>query len=1066
MRAGFLGMVLLAAATVAEAAVVHVKPTGSDANSGASWADAKQTVSAALAVANTGDEIWVAAGTYHERIRNRVVGGLSVDVALYGGFAGTEASTGQRDLAANVTVLDGDLLGSVVTIDSLAGPAMRIDGFRIRYGDAIFGGGISITGAAPTIENNDILGNQADHGGGIMVWAYKTTAPVAHARIAYNVIQTNRGGSGGGGIAIVGSSPEIRGNVILRNTTGGYGGGIGVWVTDSSRVARPWIANNFLYENAANRTTMGMLVGGGGVYATERNIGGEPVAFGVCTPRIQDNVLAANAAIACGGGIAIVNADTESAPIVNNTVVGNSGSGICWGNAGPTLVNNLVALNTWGMEEDVGNPVPETVRHNNVWGNTVHGEDTDFFQLADRTGSDGNVSADPLLARYGSGRLRLQPGSSCIDAGDDTAAGTGRTDVDGQPRILGAHVDIGADESDGTPWPDDPAIVRVSPTGDDAHDGSSWALAKRTVANAVDTSWRLGGGEVWVRAGTYPEHLTLSAWVDVYGGFAGNETARIQRVPSSNLTVLDGGGTPPVVSCGLSGYRVGGIDGFRITGGGTYTGGLPLPPPSSPAGQGGGVRCAVASPVIRGNEIVRNSLGDPFTTPFEGPGVGGGISLLGSHALVENNTIADNEALSRSSTGGGIYAEWSVPDLVGNTIATNRAPEGSAVYAIFARPALFRNVVRQNEHYYIPPSYFGSSVGAVALMQCWDVDITANTFLSNVADVGGAMYLNQPERGTVADNVFVDNWAYSRQLSTGGEGGAIWLMVGTNPQDTLWVTGNTFSDNHASSLYTGELGGAMAVLPMSAEAVIANNVMAFNSSGVYQRSGFSTNPVLVRNDTYNIGANYVGLPAGPSDVHVDPSFVDRAGRDFRLQSNSPVIDEGDPTYVATVEDPDGAPRVQDGDGDGTASVDLGAFEWSPDTDADGVADWLDDDDDDDGAPDGLDCAPLDDSAWTGPQVVSGLRADGSSPTVVSWTPQGADVFYDVVSGRLSELTLDGDFSRAACRQDDGSANSWTDTDAAPPPAEAWYYLARAANLCGEGGWGGGQGGPRILPACP
>ena len=1058
MRAGAVTVAVFAMVTAAHSAVIHVKPTGNDANSGASWAEAKQTVGAAIQAGNANDEIWVAAGVYNERIRNKVAGGLSVDMALYGGFAGSESSRDERNIAANVTILDGGAGGSVVTIDSLAGPQMRIDGFRIRNGQAIFGGGIQITGAAPTIENNDLLGNQADHGGAIMVWAYRTIPPAAHARIASNVIQVNRGGSGGGGIAVVGASPEIRSNVLLRNTTGGYGGGIGVWVTDSSKIARPWIVSNFVYENAANLTTSGMLVGGGGIFATQRNIAGEPVSFGISAPRIEDNVVAANSAIACGGGIAFVYAYNESAPITNNTVVVNSGSGICWGLAGPTIVNNLVAYNTWGFEEDVGNPYPRTIRFNDVYGNNVHGELTNYFQLADLTGTDGNISAEPGLAWYGDGRLHLQPGSPCVDSGDDAAAGVGRVDMDGQPRVLGAHVDLGADESDGSTWPNLPVVIRVSPTGNDTNDGSTWALAKATVQNAIDAAWMAGGGEVWAREGTYVGHVTLSAWVRAYGGFAGTETQRSQRDPSAHVSVLHGNNIPPVVSCGLSGYRVGGLDGFKITGGGAYTGGTSIPPPSSPAGQGGGIRCAVSSPEISGNEIVQNSLGDPSTTPMEGPGVGGGISLIGSHALVRSNRIAQNEVLNRSSTGAGVYCEWSVVDLWYNRIESNHAPEGSGVYCMTARPMLFNNLVQSNENYYLPPVYFGSSAGAVALHLCWDLDLQFNYFVSNVADAGGALYIDQPYRGTIASNLFLGNHAYIRQLSTGGEGGALWLLIGMDTEEPLQVVGNTFSGNTATSIYAGEQGGAMAVLPASSAATIANNLLAFNSSGIYQRSGFSTNPVLVRNGMYNGSWNYVGLPAGATDVVADPLFVNLAGGNYRLQSGSPMVDQGNPAYVATSIDLDGAPRVQDANYDGAAVVDIGAYEYSPDFDGDGTPDWLDTDDDNDGAPDQSDCAPLDPAAWTWTLPVEGARATGRTPTVFSWTGQGSDVRYDVAAGSVSAMRLDGGFGRAVCEQSNGAGTGWPD----PAPGDGRYYVVRAGNSCGNGGWGEG----RSVTACP
>src|SRR5512138_1481672 len=103
------------ATAIALAAVIHVKPTGSDGNSGLDWDHAKATVTAAIQTAAAGDEIWVAAGTYNERIRNKVSGELSVDVALYGGFAGTESARDERSVPDNPTILDGGAAGSVVT---------------------------------------------------------------------------------------------------------------------------------------------------------------------------------------------------------------------------------------------------------------------------------------------------------------------------------------------------------------------------------------------------------------------------------------------------------------------------------------------------------------------------------------------------------------------------------------------------------------------------------------------------------------------------------------------------------------------------------------------------------------------------------------------------------------------------------------------------------------------------------------------------------------------------------------------------------------------------------------
>src|SRR5205085_12309971 len=132
----------------------------------------------------------------------------------------------------------------------------------------------------------------------------------------------------------------------------------------------------------------------------------------------------------------------------------------------------------------------------------------------------GNISADPRFASRRYGDLHVQPDSPCVDAGDGSALSAGATDIDGQPRILAGGVDIGADESDGTLWPDGPRTVRVRPDGDHHNDGSSWASAMRTPQAAVD-GMALRGGEVWIAAGTYYGRTSSGPGISLLGGFAG-----------------------------------------------------------------------------------------------------------------------------------------------------------------------------------------------------------------------------------------------------------------------------------------------------------------------------------------------------------------------------------------------------------------------------------------------------------------------------------------------------------------------------------------------------------------
>ncbi len=109
------GLTLAGMAATAGATVIYVRP-GATGN-GASWSNALANPQAALAIASPGDEIWVAAGTYHpapppaSQTQGREVSfALKTGVSLYGGFAGTETSRAQRNWAASLTILSGDLL--------------------------------------------------------------------------------------------------------------------------------------------------------------------------------------------------------------------------------------------------------------------------------------------------------------------------------------------------------------------------------------------------------------------------------------------------------------------------------------------------------------------------------------------------------------------------------------------------------------------------------------------------------------------------------------------------------------------------------------------------------------------------------------------------------------------------------------------------------------------------------------------------------------------------------------------------------------------------------------------
>lgn len=130
-----------------------------------------------------------------------------------------------------------------------------------------------------------------------------------------------------------------------------------------------------------------------------------------------------------------------------------------------------------GIYLEVGGTSAEVDLYNNIiWGNSAsYGEDilinnwndvsvnahNNDFDPARVTGSftnqGGNINVDPLFVDAANGDYHLATGSLCIDSGNNSAPSLPLTDFEGDGRVLGAAVDIGADEffdSDGDGMPD------------------------------------------------------------------------------------------------------------------------------------------------------------------------------------------------------------------------------------------------------------------------------------------------------------------------------------------------------------------------------------------------------------------------------------------------------------------------------------------------------------------------------------------------------------------------------------------------------------------------------------
>jgi hypothetical protein len=280
----------------------------------------------------------------------------------------------------------------------------------------------------------------------------------------------------------------------------------------------------------------------------------------------------------------------------------------------------------------------------------------------------------------------------------------------------------------------------------------SWANAC-TLQTALTSA--VSGDEIWAAAGTYkpttnPTNRTatfhLKNGLALYGGFAGTETARDQRNPAVNVTVLSGdidnndSQTPIIthlttvtgnttnsyhVVIGATGAT---LIGFTITAGNANG--------SYPDNDGGGMfNDYQSSPTLTNVTFSGNS------AQF-----GGGMYNYSNSPTLTNVTFSGNSAHS----GGGMYNYSNSPTLTNVTFNGNSATsEGGGMSNNYQSSPTLTNV-----------TFSDNSAGAGGGMSNSESNppLTNVTFNGNSAQLGGGMY-NYNNSPTLTNVTFSDNSA-------------------------------------------------------------------------------------------------------------------------------------------------------------------------------------------------------------------------------------------------------------------------------------------------------------------
>jgi len=416
------------------------------------------TIQAAIDVAYDGYVVIVAPGTY--------TGDGNRDIDFLGKAITVRSTDPNNPDVVAATVIDcegtwsNDHCGFV--FNSGEDENSILNGLTIRNGgDSVYSGAIHCKNSSPTITNCILVNNLGRRGG--VIYCEDSNPTIKSCTISDNI------GLDGGGIYCHQSSPLITGCIINGNWAL-YGGGI-----YCEFYSNPTITNSVITGNIAEQTLIMEGGCGGGIYV------------GHDSPTISNCIISGNSAEqGWGGGIYFAGGNPK---VINCTITGNSatyGGGsiaACYGLINNcTIVGNAVRRSGSSIIEYCTGTITNCIIWDNDSSEQLRNSVNPIYSCIEgwTGGGEHNISEEPCFVEYGSGYwddnntpddyddlwvwtegdYHLLANSPCIDTGDPNfVPEPNETDLDGNPRVMGPAIDMGAYEYE----PPIPADVDIEP---------------------------------------------------------------------------------------------------------------------------------------------------------------------------------------------------------------------------------------------------------------------------------------------------------------------------------------------------------------------------------------------------------------------------------------------------------------------------------------------------------------------------------------------------------------------------------------------------------------------------